>query len=121
RGRDVEAMVGSAGAGAEVFDSGNPTRAEARRGGLDRAFAFPGFVPAYIRPLFTQGKGPFRWAALSGDPKDIHATDRAVLDLFPDNARLHKWINAAQERVAFQGLPAPICCLAYPDPHTAAP
>jgi urocanate hydratase len=111
--RHVEAMVGFADAGAEVFDYGNSIRDEARRGGFERAFAFPGFVPAYIRPLFTQGKGPFRWAALSGDPKDIHATDRAVLDLFPDNARLHKWINAAQERVAFQGLPARICWLGY--------
>jgi len=106
-------MVGFQDAGAEVFDYGNSIRDEARRGGFDRAFAFPGFVPAYIRPLFTQGKGPFRWAALSGDPKDIYATDRAVLDLFPDNARLHKWINAAQERVAFQGLPARICWLGY--------
>ena len=91
--RHVEAMVGFQDAGAEVFDYGNSIRDEARRGGFARAFAFPGFVPAYIRPLFTQGKGPFRWAALSGDPKDIYATDRAVLDLFPDNARLHKWIG----------------------------
>jgi urocanate hydratase len=111
--RHVEAMVGFQDAGAEVFDYGNSIRDEARRGGFDRAFAFPGFVPAYIRPLFTEGKGPFRWAALSGDPKDIYATDRAVLDLFPDNDRLHKWINAAQERVAFQGLPARICWLGY--------
>jgi urocanate hydratase len=111
--RHVEAMVSFADAGAEVFDYGNSIRDEARRGGFERAFAFPGFVPAYIRPLFTQGKGPFRWAALSGDPKDIYATDRAVLDLFPDNARLHKWITAAQERVAFQGLPARICWLGY--------
>jgi urocanate hydratase len=111
--RHVEAMVGFADAGAEVFDYGNSIRDEARRGGFGRAFAFPGFVPAYIRPLFTQGKGPFRWAALSGEEKDIYATDRAVLDLFPDNARLHKWINAAQERVAFQGLPARICWLGY--------
>ena len=100
-------------AGAEVFDYGNSIRDEARRGGFDRAFAFPGFVPAYIRPLFCEGKGPFRWAALSGDPKDIHATDQAVLDLFPDNDRLHRWIHAAQERVAFQGLPARICWLGY--------
>jgi urocanate hydratase len=111
--KHVEAMVGFQDAGAEVFDYGNSIRDEARRGGFERAFAFPGFVPAYIRPLFTQGKGPFRWAALSGDPQDIYATDRAVLDLFPDNARLHKWINAAQERVAFQGLPARICWLGY--------
>jgi urocanate hydratase len=111
--RHVEAMVGFQDAGAEVFDYGNSIRDEARRGGFGRAFAFPGFVPAYIRPLFTQGKGPFRWAALSGDPKDIYATDRAVLDLFPDNARLHKWIGAAQQRVAFQGLPARIFWLGY--------
>ncbi|MBV9793732.1 MAG: urocanate hydratase [Actinobacteria bacterium] len=111
--KHVEAMVGFQDAGVEVFDYGNSIRDEARRGGFERAFAFPGFVPAYIRPLFTQGKGPFRWAALSGDPQDIYATDRAVLDLFPDNARLHKWINAAQERVAFQGLPARICWLGY--------
>ena len=111
--RHVEAMVGFQDAGAEVFDYGNSIRDEARRGGFERAFAFPGFVPAYIRPLFCEGKGPFRWAALSGDPKDIYATDRAVLDLFPDNARLHRWINAAQERVAFQGLPARICWLGY--------
>jgi urocanate hydratase len=111
--RHVEAMVGYQDAGAEVFDYGNSIRDEARRGGFKRAFAFPGFVPAYIRPLFTQGKGPFRWAALSGDPKDIYATDRAVLDLFPGNERLHKWIGAAQQRVAFQGLPARICWLGY--------
>jgi urocanate hydratase len=111
--KHVAAMVGFMDAGSEVFDYGNSIRDEARLGGFDRAFAFPGFVPAYIRPLFTEGKGPFRWAALSGDPKDIYATDRAVLDLFGDNARLHKWINAAQERVAFQGLPARICWLGY--------
>ena len=111
--KQVEAMVGFMDEGVEVFDYGNSIRDEARRGGFERAFAFPGFVPAYIRPLFTQGKGPFRWAALSGDPRDIDATDRAVLDLFPDNARLHKWINAARDRVAFQGLPARICWLGY--------
>jgi urocanate hydratase len=111
--RHVEAMVGFLDAGAEVFDYGNSIRDEARIGGFERAFDFPGFVPAYIRPLFCEGKGPFRWAALSGDPADIHATDRAVLDLFPDNDRLHKWIHAAQERVAFQGLPARICWLGY--------
>ena len=109
----VEAMVGFLDAGAEVFDYGNSIRGEAELAGYSRAFAFPGFVPAYIRPLFCQGKGPFRWAALSGEEKDIYATDRAVLDLFGDNARLHKWINAAQERVAFQGLPARICWLGY--------
>ncbi len=109
--RHVEAMVGFADAGAEVFDYGNSIRDEARQGGYERAFAFPGFVPAYIRPLFCEGKGPFRWAALSGDPADIAATDRAVLELFPDNDHLHRWIRAAGERVAFQGLPARICWL----------
>jgi urocanate hydratase len=109
----VAAMVGFLDAGAEVFDYGNSIRDEARLGGFARAFAFPGFVPAYIRPLFAQGKGPFRWAALSGDPADIHATDAAVLSLFPDNDRLHRWIRAASEKVAFQGLPARICWLGY--------
>jgi urocanate hydratase len=111
--KHVEAMVGFMDAGAEVFDYGNSIRDEARHGGFDRAFAFPGFVPAYIRPLFCEGKGPFRWAALSGDPKDIAATDKAVLDLFPDNDHLHRWIRAAQEKVPFQGLPARICWLGY--------
>jgi urocanate hydratase len=109
----VEAMVGFMDAGAEVFDYGNSIRDEARLGGFGRAFAFPGFVPAYIRPLFAEGKGPFRWAALSGDPADIRATDEAVLSLFPENDHLRKWITAAQERVAFQGLPARICWLGY--------
>ena len=111
--KHVEAMVGFADAGAEVFDYGNSIRDEARQGGFDRAFAFPGFVPAYIRPLFSEGKGPFRWAALSGDPRDIRATDEAVLSLFPDNDHLHRWIRAAQDKVAFQGLPARICWLGY--------
>jgi urocanate hydratase len=111
--RHVEAMVGFQDAGAEVFDYGNSIRDEARQGGFDRAFAFPGFVPAYIRPLFCEGKGPFRWAALSGDPADIAATDRAVLDLFPDDDHLQRWIRAAGEKVAFQGLPARICWLGY--------
>ncbi|MBU4335979.1 MAG: urocanate hydratase, partial [Actinobacteria bacterium] len=110
--RHVEAMVGFQDAGAEVFDYGNSIRDEARRGGYDRAFDFPGFVPAYIRPLFAQGKGPFRWAALSGDPADIAATDRCVLDLFEDD-HLHRWIRAAQEHVQFQGLPARICWLGH--------
>lgn len=109
--KHVQAMVEFQDAGAEVLDYGNSIRDEARQGGYDRAFEFPGFVPAYIRPLFCEGKGPFRWAALSGDPKDIAATDKAVLDLFPDNDRLHKWIRGAQERIAFQGLPARICWL----------
>jgi urocanate hydratase len=111
--RHVEAMVGFLDAGAEVFDYGNSIRSEAQLGGYDRAFAFPGFVPAYIRPLFCEGKGPFRWAALSGDPADIAATDRAVLDLFPDNETLARWIRLAGQKVAFQGLPARICWLGY--------
>ena len=111
--KHVEAMVGFMDKGAEVFDYGNSIRDEARKGGYKRAFAFPGFIPAYIRPLFCEGKGPFRWVALSGDPKDIHRTDRAVLDLFPDNDHLRRWITMAQERVAFQGLPARICWLGY--------
>ncbi len=111
--KHVEAMVGFMDKGAEVFDYGNSIRDEARKGGYDRAFAFPGFVPAYIRPLFCEGKGPFRWAALSGDPQDIYRTDRAVLELFPDNDHLRRWITMAQERVAFQGLPARICWLGY--------
>jgi urocanate hydratase len=109
----VSAMVGFADAGAEVFDYGNSIRGEAKLGGCDRAFDFPGFVPAYIRPLFCEGKGPFRWAALSGDPADIAATDRAVRRLFPDNEPLARWIRMAGERVAFQGLPARICWLGY--------
>ncbi len=117
--RHVEAMVGFQDAGAEVFDYGNSIRDEARKGGYDRAFAFPGFVPAYIRPLFCEGKGPFRWAALSGDPADIAATDKAILELFPDNERLHTWITMAGERVAFQGLPARICWLGYGERHLA--
>ena len=111
--RHCEAMVGFQDAGAEVFDYGNSLRAEARLGGYERAFDYPGFVPAYIRPLFCEGKGPFRWAALSGDPKDIAATDRAILELFPDNEQLHRWIEKAGERVHFQGLPARICWLGY--------
>ncbi len=111
--RHVEAMVGFMDKGAEVFDYGNSIRDEARKGGYDRAFEFPGFIPAYIRPLFCEGKGPFRWAALSGDPKDIARTDKAVLDLFPDNDHLRRWITMAQDRVAFQGLPARICWLGY--------
>jgi urocanate hydratase len=111
--KHVEAMVGFMDAGAEVFDYGNSIRGEAQLGGYQRAFAFPGFVPAYIRPLFCEGKGPFRWAALSGDPADIANTDRAILDLFPDNDSLRRWITMAGERVAFQGLPARICWLGY--------
>jgi len=109
----VEAMVGFQDAGAEVFDYGNSIRSEALSGGFARAFDFPGFVPAYIRPLFSEGKGPFRWVALSGDPRDIARTDQAVLDLFPENDLLRRWITKAQDKVAFQGLPARICWLGY--------
>ncbi len=116
--RHVEAMVGFQDKGAEVFDYGNSIRDEARKGGFARAFEFPGFVPAYIRPLFCEGKGPFRWAALSGNPEDIAKTDRAILELFPKeessaNERLHRWITMAGERVHFQGLPSRICWLGY--------
>ncbi|GAB2464450.1 urocanate hydratase [Jatrophihabitans fulvus] len=111
--RHVEAMVKFMDKGAEVFDYGNSIRGEARTAGLTRAFDFPGFVPAYIRPLFCEGKGPFRWAALSGDPKDIARTDKAVLDLFPENESLARWIRMAGEKVHFQGLPSRICWLGY--------
>ena len=108
-----QAMVGFQDAGSEVFDYGNSLRAEAVLGGFDRAFDYPGFLPAYIRPLFCEGKGPFRWVALSGDPSDIAVTDQAVLDEFPDDEDLARWIHLAGERVAFQGLPARICWLGY--------
>jgi len=111
--KHVEAMVGFMNKGAEVFDYGNSIRDEARKGGFNDAFKFPGFIPAYIRPLFCEGKGPFRWVALSGDKKDIYRTDQAILDLFPDNQHLHRWIKMAGERVQFQGLPARICWLGY--------
>jgi urocanate hydratase len=111
------AMVGFLDKGAEVFDYGNSLRAEAELGGFDRAFAYPGFLPAYIRPLFCEGKGPFRWVALSGDPADIAATDRAVLEEFPGDEGLARWIRLAGERVAFQGLPARICWLGYGERH----
>jgi urocanate hydratase len=111
------AMVGFMDAGSEVFDYGNSLRTEAKLGGFDRAFDYPGFLPAYIRPLFCEGKGPFRWVALSGDPADIAATDRAVLEEFPDDEPLHRWIKLAGERVAFQGLPARICWLGYGERH----
>ena len=107
------AMVGFKDAGSEVFDYGNSLRREAQLGGFERAFDYPGFVPAYIRPLFCEGKGPFRWAALSGDPADIAATDRAVLEEFPSDEALARWIRMASERIAFQGLPARICWLGY--------
>jgi urocanate hydratase len=111
------AMVGFLDRGAEVFDYGNSLRAEARLGGFERAFAYPGFVPAYVRPLFCSGRGPFRWVALSGDPADIAATDRAVLEEFPDDELLHRWIGQAREKIAFQGLPARICWLGYGERH----
>ncbi|MET0727785.1 MAG: urocanate hydratase [Acidimicrobiales bacterium] len=111
--RHCEAMVGFQRAGAEVFDYGNNLRGEARDGGFGDAFAYPGFVPAYLRPLFAEGKGPFRWVALSGDPADIAATDRALLAAFPDDPILQRWIPLAADRVAFQGLPARICWLGY--------
>ncbi|MBA3991054.1 MAG: urocanate hydratase [Propionibacteriales bacterium] len=117
--RHCEAMVGFLDAGAEVFDYGNSLRAEAQLGGFDRAFDYPGFVPAYIRPLFCEGRGPFRWAALSGEASDIAATDKAILELFPDNDNLHRWIKKAGEQVRFQGLPARICWLGYGERHLA--
>jgi len=107
------AMVGFLDAGAVVFDYGNNLRAGAERGGFERAYAYPGFVPAFVRPMFCEGKGPFRWAALSGDPGDIATTDRAVAELFPENERLQRWLQMASERVAYQGLPARICWLGY--------
>jgi len=115
----VAAMVGFLDAGAEVFDYGNSIREEARLGGFDRAFDFPGFVPAYLRPLFCEGKGPFRWAALSGDPADIAATDAAILELFPADDHLRRWITQAGEKVRFEGLPARICWLGYGERHLA--
>ncbi|SDH35395.1 urocanate hydratase [Agrococcus jejuensis] len=117
--RHVEAMVGFQDGGAEVFDYGNSLRAEAREGGYARAFDFPGFVPAYIRPLFAVGKGPFRWVALSGDPEDIAKTDAAILELFGDDPHLRRWIELAGERVAYQGLPARICWLGAEQRHLA--
>ena len=117
--KHVKAMVEFQDAGAEVFDYGNSIRAEAQLGGYERAFEFPGFVPAYIRPLFAEGKGPFRWAALSGDPADIAATDRAILELFPDDEHLRRWITQAGEKVHFEGLPARICWLGYKERHLA--
>jgi urocanate hydratase len=115
----VAAMVGFQDAGAAVFDYGNSIRREAELGGFERAFAFPGFVPAYIRPLFAEGKGPFRWVALSGDPADIAATDRAVKELFPEDAALHRWLEQAADKVQFEGLPARICWLGYKERHLA--
>ncbi|MFB4351432.1 urocanate hydratase [Microbacterium sp. CR_7] len=115
----VAAMVGFQDAGAAVFDYGNSIRAEAQLGGFERAFDFPGFVPAYIRPQFEEGRGPFRWAALSGDPEDIRRTDRAIAELFPEDAALHRWLEKAGEKVHFEGLPARICWLGYKERHLA--
>lgn len=117
--RQVQAMVEFQDAGAEVFDYGNSIRDEARTAGYSRAFEFPGFVPAYIRPLFCEGLGPFRWVALSGDPEDIRVTDEAIKELFPENTHLHTWIDAAQKHVEFEGLPARICWLGYGERHQA--
>lgn len=115
----VRAMVEFQDEGAEVFDYGNSIRDEARHAGYERAFAFPGFVPAYIRPLFCEGLGPFRWVALSGDPEDIAVTDAALKELFPENEHLHRWLDAAGEHVEFEGLPARICWLGYGERHQA--
>lgn len=115
----VQAMVEFQDEGAEVFDYGNSIRDEARHAGYTRAFEFPGFVPAYIRPLFCEGLGPFRWVALSGDPEDIKVTDQAIKELFPDNEHLHRWIDAAEEYVEFEGLPARIAWLGYNERHKA--
>ncbi|MFQ5530837.1 MAG: urocanate hydratase, partial [Gemmatimonadota bacterium] len=111
--RHVEAMLAFRVAGSEVFDYGNNLRQRALDAGVERAFDYPGFVPAYIRPLFCEGKGPFRWVALSGDPEDIYRTDEAVLELFPDDRHLRRWLEMARERVHFQGLPSRICWLGY--------
>ena len=115
----VEAMLAWLDQGVPVFDYGNNLRAEAQQGGCQRAFDYPGFVPAYIRPLFCEGMGPFRWVALSGDPDDIRVTDETVRALFPEKKALHRWLDMAQERVAFQGLPARICWLGYGERHKA--
>ncbi|MGQ0669660.1 MAG: urocanate hydratase [Actinomycetota bacterium] len=115
----VRAMVGFLDAGAVVFDYGNNLRAGAEIGGFGRAYDYPGFVPEFVRPLFCEGKGPFRWAALSGDPEDILKTDRAVAELFPQDERLARWLRMAEDRVAFQGLPARICWLGYGERATA--
>ncbi|MEW5939110.1 MAG: urocanate hydratase [Chloroflexota bacterium] len=111
--KHVEAMLAFQRAGAEVFDYGNNIRQQAYNYGVTDAFEFPGFVPAYIRPLFCEGKGPFRWVALSGDKEDIYETDRAIMELFPEDAHLHRWLKMAREKVPFQGLPARICWLGY--------
>ncbi len=117
--RHVEAMLAFQERGAEVFDYGNNLRQRAYDEGVKEAFNFPGFVPAYIRPLFCEGKGPFRWVALSGDPEDIYRTDEAVMELFPDDDHLHRWLRMAREKVPFQGLPSRICWLGYGERATA--
>ena len=117
--RHVQAMIEFKHRGAEVFDYGNALRTEARTGGLQNAFDYPGFVEAYVRPLFCRGIGPFRWAALSGDPNDIAVTDAAMRELFPDNERLQRWLDGAQEKIAFQGLPARICWIGHGERHRA--
>jgi urocanate hydratase len=111
--RHVQAMLEFQRRGAEVFDYGNNLRQRAYDQGVKDAFNFPGFVPAYIRPLFCRGKGPFRWVALSGDPEDIYTTDQAVMELFPEDEHLHRWLRMARQKVPFQGLPARICWLGY--------
>jgi urocanate hydratase len=113
----VKAMVDFWNAGVPTLDYGNNIRQVAKDEGLENAFAFPGFVPAYIRPLFCKGIGPFRWCALSGDPEDIYKTDAKMKELFPDNAHLHQWLDMARERIAFQGLPARICWIGLGDRH----
>src|SRR4051812_18734357 len=117
--RHVEAMLEFPRRGSHVFDYGNNLRAFAEEGGVRDAFAYPGFVPAYIRPLFCEGQGPFRWVALSGDPQDIFVTDQALMEAFPDKPHLHRWLQLAQKRVKFQGLPARICWLGYGERHKA--
>ncbi len=117
--RHCRAMAGFMKSGSETFDYGNNLRGEAKLGGFSDAFSYPGFVPAYVRPLFCEGKGPFRWAALSGDPADIAATDEAILELFPENGRLTRWISEAREKIHFQGLPSRICWLGAGERHKA--
>jgi urocanate hydratase len=117
--KHVEAMLAFQKAGSEVFDYGNNLRQRAFEGGVKNAFDFPGFVPAYIRPLFCEGKGPFRWVALSGDPEDIYRTDEAIMELFPEDEHLHRWLKLAKDRIPFQGLPARICWLGYGERHLA--
>jgi urocanate hydratase len=118
-GRHMRAMLELQKRGAVTFDYGNNLRGQAQKAGVKDAFEVEGFVPLFIRPLFCEGKGPFRWAALSGDPDDLRVTDEAILELFPNDAALHRWIRMAQKRVEFQGLPARICWLGYGERHRA--